>query len=314
MNIPQALYRKYKTAVQTGILLLSIFCLLGTSSVSASDRKTRQTKPASRKKQMCISIDELPSAESFEEIAPETVMIPIMRALKAHQVKAIGFVVGKNIGRAYDLLGEWLNDGHQLGNLTYSHSDFREMGIEQFLKDIIAGNDALETMLAGFGQKKRYFRFPFLHYGTTIKGRQNVELYLDEHDITLVHASVVVEDYLYNLSLQKLGPHPDSVSEDIIGSEYVAHVLERIEAAEQLSKKLFNRNCRQILQLRANRLNALVLDELLSAIESMGYEFITVDKALRDKVYRSPEAYFGNKGLGYLDMIDQSDPDKLPAQ
>ena len=314
MKIQQWSYCRYKTTLRAAILLLGVFCLLLTSTLYATDKKTKKTKPAPKKKQMCISIDELPSAESFEKVAPETVMIPIMKALKAHHVKAIGFVVGKNIGHAYDLLGEWLNDGHQLGNLTYSHSDFREMGIEQFLKDIIAGNDALETMLTGFGQKKRYFRFPFLHYGNTIKGRQHIELYLDEHNITLVHASVVVEDYLYNLSLQKLGSQPDSVSEDIIGSEYVAHVLDRIEAAEQLSKKLFKRNCRQILQLRANRLNALVLDELLSAIESMGYEFVTVDKALRDKVYRAPEAYFGNKGLGYLDMIDQSDPDKLPAE
>jgi len=294
-------------------LLATILCSLLVAGVYAADKGQKKNKPAPQK-QICISIDVLPSAESFETIRPDEIMQPMMKALKKHDVKAIGFVVGKNARKAYDLLGEWLNDGHRLGNLTYAHSDFHEIGIEQFIKDIIAGNETLEMMLSSFGQKKRYFRFPFLHYGTTVNGRRQVEIYLEEHNIVVVPASVVVEDYLYNLSLQKLGEKPDSVAVDALGYEYIDHVLRQIEAAERLSKKLFKRNCRQILQLRANRLNALVMDELLSAIEEQGYGFVSIDKALKDKAYSTPEAYYGSRGVGYFDMIDLSDPDKLPAQ
>ena len=66
--------------------------------------------------------------------------------------------------------------------------------------------------------------------------------------------------------------------------------------------------------LRANRLNAVYLDEMLMALKAEGFEFVTLDKALKDKVFQKPEAYYGLKGLGYLDMIDQSDPDLLPAE
>jgi hypothetical protein len=50
------------------------------------------------------------------------------------------------------------------------------------------------------------------------------------------------------------------------------------------------------------------------ALKADGFSFITLDAALNDKVYSQTEAYYGLKGLGYLDMIDQSNPDLIPAE
>ena len=66
--------------------------------------------------------------------------------------------------------------------------------------------------------------------------------------------------------------------------------------------------------LRANRLNAVFLDEILTQLENMGYTFVTLDYALKDPVYTEPEAYFGPKGVGCLDMIYLSNTDFLPAE
>ena len=74
------------------------------------------------------------------------------------------------------------------------------------------------------------------------------------------------------------------------------------------------RPVKHILLLRANRLNAVYLDDLLGAIEDAGYGFISLDRALKDKVYSRKEAYYSLKGVGYLDMIQQSNPDLLPAE
>ncbi|MBN1212859.1 MAG: hypothetical protein JXA92_09810, partial [candidate division Zixibacteria bacterium] len=66
--------------------------------------------------------------------------------------------------------------------------------------------------------------------------------------------------------------------------------------------------------LRANRLNAIYLEEMLTAIENMGYKFISLDRALKDEVYGKSEAYYDTRGVGYIDMLRQSDPDLLPAE
>ena len=265
-------------------------------------------------KEICITFDELPAAQSFDEVDRTAVTYLILETLKKHEVKAAGFVVGNQIEDSFDILGQWLNQGHRIGNMTYSNQDLHQLGIEQFIADIKAGDDALKTMLDGFGQKQRYFRYPYMHYGNTTEAKTQVSLYLDEHNYRVAHATVLTEDYLYNLTLEKMGLVPDSAEYDNLLNEYINHVLDEIERMERVSKQVLKRRCRHILRLKANRLNAVFLDEMLSAIKDMGYKFVSLDKALSDELYSAPEAYFGARGVSYIEMIQQSDPDHLPAQ
>jgi len=295
--------------------LIAIFLLLAAGFQALGMEKGQDaTSPEKKSRQICITFDELPAARGFGDIDRTAITYLTLQALKKHKVQATGFVVGEYIEDAYDILGQWLNDGHILGNLTYSYQDYNQLDPENFITDIAAGQDALETMLAGFGQKMRYFRYPFLHYGTTVESKREVENYLEARELTAVPATVLVEDYVYNLSLEKMGKVPDSAKFYDLMNDYLNHVLDEVERSERLSKEILKRPCRHILLLRANRLNAVFLDEMLTALEEMGFKFITLPNALKDKLYLEPEAYFGMKGVGYLDMIKLSDPDLLPAK
>lgn len=270
--------------------------------------------PKKANKRICLTFDELPAAQSFTDVDREAVTYLLLETMKKHEVKAAGFVVGNQIEDSFDVLGSWLNSGHVLGNMTYSNQDLHELGIEQFIVDIQGCGDALETMLEGFGQKKRYFRYPFLHYGVDAEAKKQVKLFLDAHDYIVAHATIVIEDYLYNLSLEKMGKFPDSAQFEGLLNEYVNHVLDEIERMEMVSQTVLGRQCRQILRLKANRLNAVFLDEMLTAIKDMGYTFISLDEALQDELYEIPEAYFGARGVSYIEMIEFSDPDHIPAE
>ena len=286
-------------------VLVGLAILVVTSPVGAS---------AKDKKQVCLTFDELPAARSFGESDREAINYLLLDALRRHKVKATGFVVGEQIETSFDILGQWLNEGHSLGNLTWSGQDYNQLGPEQFITDIRRGAEELEPMLAGFGQKERYFRFPYLHYGDTMERRRAIDLFLEDQGHTVCPASVVPEDYLYNLNLIKLGKIPDSAKYEQLLNDYINHVLDELERVERLAKNQVGRAVKHILLLRANRLNAVYLDELLMALKDAGYEFVTLKTALKDKIYSMPEAYFSLKGLGYPDMIDQSDPDLIPAE
>ncbi len=298
---------KFAIAIVTIIFVAGI---LGSPATTYGQGK----KGKKSSKQICITFDELPVAISFGDVDRSAITYLILETLKKHKVKAAGFVVGNQIEDSFDILGEWLNNGHILGNMTYSNQDLHELGIEQYIADIAAGDKALETMLGGFGQKKRYFRYPYLHYGIDAEQKRQVKLFLDEHDYIIAHATILIEDYLYNLSLEKMGKFPDSAEYDILLNEYVNHVLDEIERMESVSQQVVTRPCRHIMRLKANRLNAVFLDEMLTQIEKMGYQFITLDKALSDKFFDAPEAYFGSRGISYIEMIQHSDPDHLPAE
>jgi peptidoglycan/xylan/chitin deacetylase (PgdA/CDA1 family) len=238
----------------------------------------------------------------------------ILQSFKNHGVKAAGFVVGNNIGENFDILGEWLNDGHTIGSMTNSNQDYHQVDIAGFLREIADGAGAIEEMLVGFGQKHRYFRFPYLHYGLKIEDKDAALVFLEEHNQNIAHATILVDDYLFNLNLEKLGKEPDSNRLEQLRDEYMEHVADAIEDAEFKSKDLLGKQCRQIILLRANRLNAIFLEDILSLLEHLEYKFVTLDRALKDPLYVRAEAYFGTRGASYIDMILQSDPDLLPAE
>lgn len=288
----------------TGLIILLLLFSLGFAA-KKGDKK---------QKEICITFDELPASSGFHKVDRDAVTYLILETLKRHKIKAAGFVVGNTIEGSFDILGEWLNNGHILGNMTYTNQDYNQTMIKPFLDDVKQGHDAIEPMLSGFGQKKRYFRFPYLHYGDDITKKEQVDMYLEQHNYIVAHATVVIDDYLYNLSLEKLGPKPDSANFEELMNEYVNHIIDQVEQSEALSIEMLKRPCRQILQLRANRVNAVYLEDIIYALKEAGYTFISLDEALKDNLYRKTTAYFGSKGVGYLQMLKFSDPDYLPAE
>lgn len=290
--------------IVTGLIIL---LLLFSSGFAAKKGDKKQ-------KEICITFDELPASSGFHKVDRDAVTYLILETLKRHKIKAAGFVVGNTIEGSFDILGEWLNNGHILGNMTYTNQDYNQTMIKPFLDDVKQGHEAIEPMLSGFGQKKRYFRFPYLHYGDDITKKEQVDMYLEQHNYIVAHATVVIDDYLYNLSLEKLGPKPDSANFEELMNEYVNHIIDQVEQSEALSIEMLKRPCRQILQLRANRVNAVYLEDIIYALKEAGYTFISLDEALKDNLYRKTTAYFGSKGVGYLQMLKFSDPDYLPAE
>lgn len=287
------------------ILFVALAAVYSPSHANAADKIDRE---------IAITFDDLPVAESFREVDADAIVHSILNTLDSHSVRAAGFVAARSIGEHYDLIGEWLNHKHILGNLTFSNADYNDLDIQSFITEIQRGKAAIEDMLSGFGQKKRYFRYPFLHYGQSIEARRQVQMYLEEQGDVVAHATVVVEDYLYNLTMQQINPATDTAKMEQLRYEYVTHVVDQVTMAEQLSQEMLGRNCRHIIQLQMNELNAAFLDAILTALSDMGYKFVTLDRALADPVYDMPEAYFGMRGISYLEMIQESDADLLPAR
>ena len=284
-----------------GILAL-MFCVCLAVSAPAQD-----ANPVKATKSIAITFNELPAAEAFGEVHPDAINFQILSALKKHDVKATGFVVGANLQNHYDLIGEWLNEGHLVGSMTYNHEDLNDMGYMKFIEEIALGADELETMLENFGQKRRYFRYPFLHHAIDKESKRQVRGYLESRSTVVAHATVCPDDHMFNSALNKLGKILDSLQYVIARDEYFNHVFDELERAEMMAEDIEGRQIKQILMLQANRLNAIYLDELLTALEEAGYKFLTLEAALRDDVYAQSESYYGLRGVGYLDMLAQEE-------
>src|SRR5437868_6880704 len=68
---------------------------------------------------------------------PHPIATPaILDLLKEYQARAIFFVVGNRIQRAPDMLNRILDEGHLLGNHTFSHPLDRQMRMREYRRDL----------------------------------------------------------------------------------------------------------------------------------------------------------------------------------
>jgi len=257
-------------------------------------------------KKIAVTFDELPISQTFVDVNKAEITREILASLRELNITATGFVIGEQIATSADLIGDWLNEGHTLGSMTWSNQDFHDVGISEFMRQVKMGDEALDPILSQFGQKKRYFRFPFLHYGSTQSDKSKARKILESEHTVISHVTVVGNDYLYNLRLEQLGSRADSARLEQLMIEYIAQVLGELARQEELAQLVAGKPLAHILQLRANRLNGLFCWNLLSAIKDEGYKFVTLDQALADPAYTITEKYTGNRGVGYLDMVAES--------
>ncbi|MFH1701633.1 MAG: polysaccharide deacetylase family protein [Candidatus Zixiibacteriota bacterium] len=265
-------------------------------------------------KEICITFDDLPVVRVNNPDERAKLTDDILNALAEFNAPAAGFVVGDNIDGQWGILEAWLAAGHILGNHTFMHSDLNKLPYKLFMDDIEWGHLAIDSLLKKYKQRNRYFRYPYLHYGRTLNIKKGIVDYLNAQDYIIAHVSIDTDDYVYNLQFDKICGTADSSKIIQFENEYIDHIMERLEGAEKLSQDLLGRQVKHILLLHANRLNSCFLYDLLLEIETRGYKFISLDKALADPVYKMQDSYIGPKGLSYLERLAEGDPDMLPAK
>jgi peptidoglycan/xylan/chitin deacetylase (PgdA/CDA1 family) len=145
-----------------------------------------------------VTFDDLPVAGSLDHVEARTINFAILNSLDRHRVPAIGFVIGKRVqeigndpGQA--LLAEWVRRGYDLGNHTYSHIIFDDLTVEEFEREIVAGEVAILPLLERVGKRPRYFRFPENHTGDTKEKHDAIAAFLTQRGYQLAAARLITK-------------------------------------------------------------------------------------------------------------------------
>lgn len=103
-------------------------------------------------KQVALTFDDGPAADTEA----------ILNSLQAEKVKAVFFIIGKNIAGNENLIRRMKAEGHVIGNHSYFHGfNFDWQSAKKMQEEIEATNTALENIT---GEKPVLFRPP---YGVT---------------------------------------------------------------------------------------------------------------------------------------------------
>lgn len=83
-------------------------------------------------------------ALTFDD-GPDEVYTPqILDILKKYDVKATFFLVGENIERNSDIVAREVEEGHEIGNHTYTHINVAKNGYNEIYNEIIKTQDIIK--------------------------------------------------------------------------------------------------------------------------------------------------------------------------
>jgi peptidoglycan/xylan/chitin deacetylase (PgdA/CDA1 family) len=295
--------------------VISIAILIcGGASIAAFGKLPREqaADQAGVQRTIAVTVDDLPGAEpgadhaigDLKELQKINHAIPA--ALKAHHVPAVGFVnewklqvPGERDARAA-LLEEWLDAGLTLGNHTYTHPSLQTTPLAQFEDETIRGEVVTRALMSARGQTEKYFRHPFLDTGPTPEVKAAFEAFLKERGYQVAPVTLDCGDWMFNDVLGRAEEKKDKKLAAKTKKEYLEYADTVFDYFEGMSRSLFGREIAQVLLLHDSELNAESLDALLTKIEQRGYRFVSLDEALADPAYATPDKYLGPEGISWL--------------
>lgn len=193
---------------------------------------------------------------TFDDGPSGTVTESILDTLKKYDVKATFFLVGKNAQSYPDLVKRMYNEGHSLGNHSYSH-DYSHMysGDPEFDEEMNRCKNAIDSII-GTKYNNLLFRFPggsfevyksFYIYNIQAEGYQYVDWTALTGDAETQNPD---KDYIMNSLKQSTN---DGTKEDIvvlmhdagakqITADTLPDVIEYLKSKNYVFKPIYNSN------------------------------------------------------------------------
>ena len=188
------------------------------------------------RKIVALSFDDGPTRRGLEAVLP---------VLDEAGVKATFFLIGKDVEASPELVGRLVNDGHEIGNHTYSHA--RMVGhSDRFYRDEVEKTDAL-LRKAG-AEQLRWFRPP---YGTRLTGLPRAVEKAGYHTVTWDVA--------------------DRVDSNRTAEAYAEDILSRVRPGSIILMHPM---------YRGNTIEREALPQVIAGLQKRGYEIVPVGTLL----------------------------------
>lgn len=258
---------------------------------------------------VAVTFDDLPLQGSSGRPVAELIRVNerLLETLEAADIPAVGFVNehklesgGRPDPARVAILEAWLDAGLELGNHTYSHPDLHRVPLSKYLGDIERGEVVTRPLAEARGTPYRYFRHPFLHTGLDLRTRDTVRAFLDDHGYTVAPVTIDNSEWIFSAAYDRAHEEGDETLKRRLGSAYVDYMLVKAGFFERNAMDLFGRPIPQVLLVHVNRLNADWFGALAERLTGDGRPFVSLETALGDSAYESPDDWTGSGGISWL--------------
>ena len=240
--------------------------------------------PVLSQKQIAITIDDPTTTETLKMNWQEKDSL-ILNTLDKHNIKAALFVCGMRVDNPNGkyLLNNWDSGNHLICNHSYSHRYFnsKSMSSDNFIADFAKGDSLIRT----FKNYTRLFRFPYLKEGNTAAKRDSMRAVLKNEGYQNGYVTIDASDWYIDEQISLALKNNIKTDLTPYREYYIKHILDRAEYYDSLAQLVFKREIKHTLLIHHSLLNALFLDDLLSALRTNGWDLIDAKKAYEDQIF-----------------------------
>lgn len=264
--------------------------------------------PAQPQRMIAITIDDLPAGGANSMPASEILDMTakLLAALREQRVPAVGFVNEQKLYKTGEVddrikaLNLWLDNGFELGNHTFAHTSLNRVPLQAWEEEVIRGETVTRQLLVQHKMKLRYLRHPYLDAGADLQTRRDAEAFLTARGYRVAPITMDAWDWMYGGVYDDAHRRGDAALQKQLLDSYLEYNTTVFDYYEKFSKDLFGYEPRQILLLHGNWLEADHIGDLITLLRKRGYQFVTLEDALSDSAYSSPDEYVG-EGTSWLD-------------
>ena len=263
--------------------------------------------PAQTVRRIALTFDDLPGVAQSPTVATlDDINRRLLATLRIERVPAVGFVNARGVDVEGErearlaLLRLWVTPTLTLGNHTFSHPDLNRVPLAEYQADVVRGEPSIRAVLDERGHRLVWFRHPFTRTGPTAEIKAGLEAFLNERGYRTAPFTIENADYLFaSIYEQALRAGDEGRAQQTMAA-YLAHHDRVTGFAEALAFDTFGRDIPQVLLLHVNRLNADAMPEMLRRLRSRGYLFVTLESAMDDEAYQTPDRFVGRFGPSWL--------------
>ncbi|MGS2760639.1 polysaccharide deacetylase family protein [Sinomicrobium sp. M5D2P9] len=258
----------------------------------------------SQEKSISITIDDVPNTSKYLEDNFNPVLLNLLDSLDVPFTIFINedkVYKTDSIGQNKELLHAWIkNDLATIGNHTYSHSRYSDVGPDSFVIDIEKGEDLTRAFAKKYNKDLRYFRFPFNDLGKDSVQHVQISNILKSKGYVTAPFTVESSDWMFNYVYQYYLDNGQVEKAEKIGTRYVEKTIALIKFYEAMAQAVYNRQVKHIYLCHDNAINADYLPTILNRVKQEGYHITGFEESLTDPIYKQNDTYYKKWGISWL--------------
>jgi peptidoglycan/xylan/chitin deacetylase (PgdA/CDA1 family) len=251
-----------------------------------------------------ITIDDVPNTKKFRADHYRSLLLETLDSLN---IPIAIFINEGLIYRTIDtaqnlmLLEEWAKRNFiTLGNHTFSHLRYSDVTFDDFKKDFEKGEIISRQLSNKFNKTLETFRFPYNDLGIDSIHQAKMDSFLTSMAYKIAPFTVESSDWMFNAVYEHYISNSEYEQAAKIGALYVSKTIEYVHFFDSLSQSIYGRNVNQIYLCHDNSINSKYLKEIIVALESEDYEFVSIKDAIIDPAYNQSIVYYKKWGISWF--------------